>query len=536
MAAAPGPWASGYQFPADATLGDVGNAAGTAPPAPAPGAPDPSAAGAPPPGPPPTLAANTQVGQPGAPDQGGPPGPPGQPPPYLGTGAFGPAFQQYLQLTQGAYAPAKRPYLPESTKPGFLANLFTMGMAGLADRDYRTAYNAGIDRFNAGLDAKAAHDAMDLTGKDAEQRMRVMSYQQEALWKQYEMMRQFYLDQQTQKGFRYKMTSGPPKSEGEEVGQTEYGGQTGLIRVPSTEFPGRYEWVSPGSRGVPSDSPLGQQYQQGGGGGGAGGGLGGGGGGQPPPSGKPQEPWQPGAQFGGGAPPARPAQTGPPPSVTPPAPSGAPAPPSGTQPPSRPKPQSFAQLRQQQLEDKNKAAADAVQQKAEREAQVEAKQNGDKIRQYLNDDMWNQSLSVLPSAKTPIAATLKAHANKLWFMAHGEAGDDRIEYLKQGASNIIPQIKAYAASKGVRITMPEIEMYGPQWMRLAEGSMTQEHAQAFKRQVLHRLQQIDDAAAGMTPSTTSTPTSTGTMTPSSTPGAAPRTANEFLRKHAIALP
>jgi len=489
MAGAPGPWASGYVFP---TLGDVGGTAGTAPPPPA-GGPDPGVGGTPPSGPPQTLGDNQQAGQP---DQGPPP--PGQPPPYLGTGTFGPAFQKYLELTQGAYAPSKRPYLPESTKPGLLANLFSFGMAGLADRDYRMAYNAGVDRFNAGLDAKAAHDAMELTGHDAAQQMRLQGIQQESLWKQYEMMRQFYQDQLQQKGFRYKTTSGPPKSEGEEVGQNQYGAETGLVRVPSKEFPGRYEWVSPGSRGVSSDSPLGQQYERGGGGGTAGDGSGGG---------RPAGPWASGYEFGGtaggrgGAPPAKPAATGPPP--------------SGEQPPVRRPPQSFAELRRQKYED----AAAAEVEKAQKTAQAEGQMNGDKIRVYLNDPMWDQSLAVLPSAKTPISALLKAQANKLWFMAKGETGDDRIEYMRGAASNIIPQIKAYAASKGLRITMPEIEMFGEPWKKLAEGGMTQERAQAFKRMVLKRLQQIDDAAAQRTPSTTETPTTTGRMTPSSAPSA-----------------
>jgi len=481
--AQPGPWASGYQFP---TLGDVGSTAGTAPPPPA-DAPDPSGGGAPPgalpPGPQQTLGDNQQAGQ---------PGPPGQPPPYSGTGTFGPAFQQYLQLTQGAYAPSKRPYLPEQTKPGFLANLFTFGMAGLMDRDYRTAYNAGVDRFNSGLDAKAAHDAMELTGHDAAQQMRLQGIQQQALWRQYEMMRQWYQDQLAQKGFRYKMTAGPPKSEGESVGQNQYEDETGLVRVPSKEFPGRYEYVSPGSRPVGADTPLGQQYDRGGGGGGSAGG-----GGAPPAN--------------AGAPPARPADTGPPPGG---GQGGVPSPsPSGAQPSARRPPRSFDELRRQKYED----AANAEVEKGRKVAQAEGTMNGDKIRAYLNDPMWDESLSELPSAKTPISAALKAHANKLWFMAKGETGNDHIEYLRQGQSNIIPQIKAYAASKGVRITMPEIEMFGTAWNRLAEGGITQERAQAFKRMVLRRLDQIDDAAAQRTPSTTSTSTSTGNVTSSSMP-------------------
>src|SRR5215510_14815360 len=137
MTGQPGPWATGYQFP-DVTTPTPAPPPPQATPQPPVAAPDPTQ-------PPSTLGDTNQAMQPSEVRQ---------------------RFNDYLQLTQAANAAGKRDSLPESTKPGLLANLLTFGMAGAADADYRRAYNAAIDRHNSGLNVLAAKQALDMTNQD----------------------------------------------------------------------------------------------------------------------------------------------------------------------------------------------------------------------------------------------------------------------------------------------------------------------------------------------------------------------------------
>src|SRR5215468_8549140 len=75
-------------------------------------------------------------------------------------------FQKYLALTQAAAAANQREHLPESSRPGILANILTFGMAGAMHHDYEAAYNAAVDRGNQKIGSQAVKDAIDLVGKD----------------------------------------------------------------------------------------------------------------------------------------------------------------------------------------------------------------------------------------------------------------------------------------------------------------------------------------------------------------------------------
>src|SRR5215475_2174000 len=76
-------------------------------------------------------------------------------------------FQQYKQLMDEVNKGSVREHLPESTKPGLLANILTMGFAGLADSAYRSGYNSRIDAQNAALQHSSVKDALAMVADDA---------------------------------------------------------------------------------------------------------------------------------------------------------------------------------------------------------------------------------------------------------------------------------------------------------------------------------------------------------------------------------
>src|SRR5262249_32542810 len=83
-----------------------------------------------------------------------------------------------------------------------------------------------------------------------------------------------------------------------------------------------------------------------------------------------------------------------------------------------------------------------------------------------------------------------------------------------------------AGSKGLRINIPEIELIGKDWKRLAAGKMNREEAAAFKRTFIKVYNQVVTGLGGQavpdesTESQTKTPANTpaGTVTSSSVPG------------------
>jgi len=175
-------------------------------------------------------------------------------------------FQKYLALTQAANATAKRNYLDEQSKPGLLANIFTFGMAGLMDQDYRRGYNAAVDKHNATVDLQNTKDALTFLGDDVRQdtgglglQMRLMGLD---LQKQRLEFDRFYRQQmlgqgrerlnQGQQGLDlrtittlFNQTVPPPTPE-----QRAAAGQKGFDWVENPMFPGRGNWVKKGTGGT----------------------------------------------------------------------------------------------------------------------------------------------------------------------------------------------------------------------------------------------------------------------------------------------
>jgi hypothetical protein len=79
---------------------------------------------------------------------------------------YGQRFHIYKQLMDEANKDAVREHLPESTKPGWLMQILTLGQAGLADQAYRTSYNAAIDQHNANVHLHNTKDALAMVGDD----------------------------------------------------------------------------------------------------------------------------------------------------------------------------------------------------------------------------------------------------------------------------------------------------------------------------------------------------------------------------------
>jgi hypothetical protein len=498
MAGAYGPWASGYGYPPDPTPQQA--------PAPAPPPPGP-AAGGPPPGPtpqPPTVPQPQAGGQ----------------DPTLNdvTAAAQPQidvaqrFQQYRALMEQANAGAQRPHLPESTKPGLLANILSFGMAGLMDRDYRMAYNGAIDAHNSKLSQQNAKDALTMVGQDVHQANGDLGQQIRLLQLQQQIMNNKLLQHhreviENQGGERNDIARGranvgaavrAPKSEAE---RAAYGDQ-GLEWRQDPDLPQGIGHLYPvGSRqpsGAPSSTNLERDAN----------------GNWVRPGGRTLDPNSPiGRSLGGDQPTANPPPTGnanppPPPTGKPPGPGEPGGPP----------------LTSDVL--RNKVATQKGEEERQKQQMTtldEVKRNADSVRNYLDDPAFDKAVNaLLPSGKgNPIIVGSKRAANVAGTTIKNWGGDENSAYLQRAESNIIEAIRSLSAgSKGMRITIPEIAIFGKQWQQLAHGQMTREEALQFKKQFKVRLDQVQRALNAQpqpgTPSTTETPISTPTT--SSTQG------------------
>jgi len=415
---------------------------------------------------------------------------PTQPPPTLGqtNQAMQPSeiqqrFNQYLELTQAANAAAKRDYLPESTKPGLLANILSFGMMGLADHDYRQAYNAAIDKHNSGVNALAAKQALDMTTQD-------MKSAHGDLGTQIQLMRlKMQMDQNDignlYRGLNYNINRQrlehadlvpPPKTPEERAAHWDVGEK--WIADPNHPNFGRWTKVT-GGDGAPSDT-------------------GDGGTGGPVIPIRPPDPNSPlGKRLG-----TQPAPTGG-------APTGG-APPTGEN-------LTTEQLNKRKAEE----AAHAEVEKTRLMNLNEVETNGTAIINWLQAPDFNRAIgNVLQSKETSAATAGTAQYVNPWLMkARGAVGDKQtiqdVQYLKSGLKNIIPAIRALATgAKGMRINIPEIDLLGQQWKRLAAGQMNREEAAAFKRTFIKVYNQVTTGLGGKPvpeeseTSTTPTPTST----------------------------
>jgi len=469
----PGPWAGGYQFP-DGTTGPpaVQPSQGTPqPPTVDQSAPDPSQQ---------PLGAVTQ-------DAG------------LSPSEIKQRFNQYLQLTQAANAAGHRDYLPEDTKPGILANILTFGMAGAADADYRRAYNAAIDRHNSGLNVLAAKQALDMTNQDMRSAHGDLGQQINLLRLKMAMDQNEFNNLIKGLGINLRLKTyergelvPPPKTPEERAAHWDVGEK--WIADPDHPNFGRWTKVggdggaaAPPARGAQPNvamkppapgSPLGNEMGvKPSGAGGAGGTAGGGGGGTT---------------------------------------------------------DSGADLTTEQLNARKAAdAARAEAAKANALQLNEVQNSGAGIIKWLQAPDYNRAINnVLPSKETSRQTAGVAQAANPWVMSlRGAVGDqqtqDDVAYIKNGLTKIVPAIKSLAAgSKGLRINIPEIELIGKDWKRLAAGKMNREEAAAFKRTFIKVYNQVVTGLGGQavpdesSESQTKTPANTpaGTVTSSSVPG------------------
>jgi|SRR5215467_678032 len=251
MAGAPGPWAGGYVFP-DPTQGPAPSPPDQTP-APTGAGPTPQPPTVPQPqaGPAPTLGDVQQAAQG---DEGG----------GLDITA---RFNQYRELMKQANADAYRPHLDESTKPGLLANILTLGGAGMWDHDYRMAYNAAIDRGNAKQHAQDTKDALEMVGKDVSLANGNIGQQIRMLQLQLQMQNAEYLRHHRDTmedlardrnriaagGLDVRQTYPPPTPEQRAAAQ-----DAGYDYVPAPGVPNRFNLVPTGTKsgsGGPSPGP-----------------------------------------------------------------------------------------------------------------------------------------------------------------------------------------------------------------------------------------------------------------------------------------
>jgi len=463
----PGPWAGGYQFP-DGTTG---------PPAvqPSQGTPQP-----------PTV-------DPAA--QQNPPATLGDTGDRLQPSDIRQRFNQYLELTQAANAAGHRDYLPEDTKPGILANILTFGMAGAADADYRRAYNAAIDRHNSGLNTLAAKQALDMTDQDIKSQhgdlgtyIRLLGLQmQKDRFDLDKMYKDLNYNLQRDRYNRGELVP-PPKTPEERAAHWDIGEK--WIADPDHPNFGRWTKVD-GSGGAAAPPPRG--------------------GAEPNVAMKPPTPDSPLGKEMNVNLPAAPGSAGA---------GGA----GGA----------GQDLTTEQLNARKAAdAARAEAAKANALQLNEVQNSGTGIIKWLQAPDYNRSINnVLPSKETSRQTAGVAQAANPWVMAvRGAVGDqqtlDDVAYIKTGLKNIVPAIRSLAAgAKGLRINIPELDLMGRDWKRLAAGKMNREEAAAFKRTFIKVYNQVVTGLGGQavpdesTESQTKTPANTpaGTVTSSSVPG------------------
>jgi len=402
-------------------------------------------------------------------------------------------FNDYLQLTQAANAAGKRDYLPESTKPGLLANLLTFGMAGAMDADYRRAYNAAIDRHNSGLNTLAAKQALDMTTQDMKSAHGDIGTQIQLLRLRMQMdqneIGNLYRDANLgirRAEFQRGELVPPPKTPEERAAHWDVGEK--WIADPDHPNFGRWTKVT-GGGGTPSGGATG----------------GGGAGNVVPIRPRPPAPDSPlGKELG----------TKPAPTAGAPDGGGAAAP-------------TGEDLTTAQLEArKAQQAAKGEVEKTRLMNLNEVETNGRGILNWLQAPDFNRAIgNVLPSKETSAATAGAAQYVNPWVMkGRGALGDqqtiDDVQYIKSGLKNIIPAIRALATgAKGMRINIPEIELLGEQWKRLAAGRMNREEAAAFKTTFIKVYNQVvtglGGKPVGQESETSRTPTST---TPPSTGG------------------
>jgi len=158
----------------------------------------------------------------------------------------------------------------------------------------------------------------------------------------------------------------------------------------------------------------------------------------------------------------------------------------------------------------------------------EVQTQGSSIVDWLNAPDFDRAINnVLPSKETVGQTGGAAQYFNPWVMkARGAVGDKQtiqdVQYIKSGLKNIVPAIRSMAAgSKGMRINIPEIELLGQQWKRLAAGQMNREEAAAFKKTFIKVYNQVVTGLGGKAvgqeseTSTTSTPSGTPATTPPS---------------------
>jgi hypothetical protein len=399
---------------------------------------------------------------------GGAPGMGGQP---LDVGQ---AYQNYSAMLDKQYQAAKRPYLDESTKPGLAMNLATFGMAGLFDRDYRNAYNAGVDRHNADLHMKVGQQALNLVGADINAHNAFTNRQVQWLQMQANIANASYRRLMEGLNLQYKMTSPIPTEE-----QRAAWGDVGLEPGPS-RFPGRVVPRPIGGGGGAGGGyvwdPTQQTFVSGGGGGGAAGytpatpgsptanALGGGQGGKNPAGQAPSDAGHPGADQ-----------------------------PTG--------PLTSAKLRQIKAQQAAEAAAAKTAASTSAKAQQEARQNVAQIKAYFNSPDYEKATQILPheSGMTTPLSTLGERGRFKLLQSTGQS-NDQMYYLQRGAQEIIPQLRSTGLN---RITSTELEQYGKAFNQLASGGLSYESAQAFKRSMLkgldERLTAIEGAGPGAAP-------------------------------------
>src|SRR5207244_2209432 len=76
-------------------------------------------------------------------------------------------LQKYVSAMTAFHAPELKEKLPESSRPGLLANILSFGLAGLNDEQYRQGYNSAVEKHNAAIHLKAVEDARGLMQADS---------------------------------------------------------------------------------------------------------------------------------------------------------------------------------------------------------------------------------------------------------------------------------------------------------------------------------------------------------------------------------
>jgi len=116
-----------------------------------------------------------------------------------------------------------------------------------------------------------------------------------------------------------------------------------------------------------------------------------------------------------------------------------------------------------------------------------------RVRQSLNDPRFARAVAaVLPEAHGRIEGFLKAEGNRLGFATGQYSDPGNIAYLQSLNADIIPLIRAIAvSSKGNRITLPEIDLFGGQFRQIARGEATQTFANNVRDVILHRMDLIE---------------------------------------------